>query len=492
METSGTAEAPAPFDVDGLAVDVIADILERLGLRGAAIARAVSRRWRAAAGAVLWRRLDVVADERASAAVGRGRGPRPAVDPRRPRRVAARGGGGDWRATLSLVSAVAAASGGGGGGGLGEADVACPSSSAAGAGAGANLGDLLCALAPPGAAARPALRSLALRRGGGDYEDHEVALGIGQLPRPVLFPNLESLSLDVLCRPADRPAADALALCLPRLKRLEVCCEDLYEVASGAGAFPALEHLTAKVVEDGGDAGPLLEGLASGPAARSVKEVVLGFAEGGAPRGEFELSPEAFQALPRLAALETLRGPLGVYPEVEPTDLAALAACRALRTLGELRACHEGDALAVFLRGLAGPVGLSMSLRNVELALDSKMTPAALEGLRRLARFAQGRLHLTMEVYPDKAWAAAAAAALAAAPPRRLALRVFAGQEAITGGGLLEGLAAFAGCPAGQLEVHIRAPLWDAQFRAAMNKNTSLLVARTLPSARIVEEYPSS
>eukprot|EP00741_Cyanophora_paradoxa_P017529 tig00020996_g16933.t1 len=342
---SGGAAAGAPASPFDLLPDaVLSLILERLGLRVAAAARAVCRRWRDAVEAVHWRRIELVVRGRAARAkalagllVG---AEDPEVDPAA---AAAAGGGGARRwirvaaggslrldaeyleeaeeaeleelqladergphmTALSLVRACAAASGGGLGG-LELALSPCPLVQL----------DLLTQRARP---ACPALHSLALRT---EFPSDFCAdcLQPSTLPwllRP--FPRLTSLALPECCA-LDEDAVAALARSRPRLKRLEVTLE-YYADGAALSGLSALEYLDArlqlwKLDESRGegpdvwrdiyplDPAPLVKALAAGPAARSLKELSFGTT--------VELSWASLSALRTLPALERLGGFLAV------------------------------------------------------------------------------------------------------------------------------------------------------------------------------------
>eukprot|EP00741_Cyanophora_paradoxa_P009817 tig00000147_g9510.t1 len=494
-ELAESERARAP-PIEQLPDAVLSQVLERVGLHGAALARAVCRRWRDAAEAVSWARLEVDvrsgsaehADVLALLLVG---APAPACGgaPSLRRwirvapgaslrlRVAAVSTCGLHAATLwsSGVALLAACAAAASGGGLGEVEVefrrrASPR---------ACLADLLAALAPLGAvgpdgAGRGALRRLALRSEGlrkdFGYDAFPPAPELERLLRPLAA--LERLVLPV-CSAADRPAAAALARSLPRLRELEVNLEG-YGAAGGLAALPSLECLA---VEDGAtgalrdppDAVPLLEGLAAGPAALSLKEL----------RVPALLSRAALRALPRLAALERLRGPFSVCADVGGDDLAGLGSLPALRSLGLLRLCPAGpEAAAQQLAGLAAALARSAALTDLDLRIGPPPPAAALEELAALAGAARGRLSLEMEVDLAPGRPAEVAAALAAAPPRRLALAVAVGAEALRGG-WLDGLAAFSACSAGDIEGALE----------ALAQSPAMLcgaAARALPAARFL------
>eukprot|EP00741_Cyanophora_paradoxa_P023290 tig00000254_g22497.t1 len=222
--------------------------------------------------------------------------------------------------------------------------------------------------------------------------------------------------------------------------------------------------------------GRLIEGLASGPAARSLKGI----------RCNLELTGAALRALPRLVALERLQGldlpgqSLQLGSDVKKADLAALGSCPSLKSVGPLRA-GRGDG-SPLLAGLTEAFKKTSSFADVDLWLDALPPP---KPLKALARAAGKRPCLRAD---------AAAAALADAPPRRL---VFV--AAADGGdpGRLVNLVAFADCPVDELEVIVRLDdvvdpfgLWSDREMA--RKMTRRALAAVLPSARFKfegEEY---
>eukprot|EP00741_Cyanophora_paradoxa_P016524 tig00020927_g15955.t1 len=522
-ETAASGEPEAELaPIDQLPDDILSVIFERLGLQAAAAARAVCRRWRDAAAAVLWRRLDVKlsperADELAGPLLG-GQG----VDWRWPDYsaraeimwcLAARCHEGDsrtggrwiriapgaslsleitpptddayseaWRSTLSLLTAFSAAAGAasGGGGGLGEVDVDCSCAPYC------CLADLLDALAPPGAAVCPSLRSLALR--GGESCDPDCSffyLGVDPVLRPLLFPNLESLSCRALCCFPGRPDAQALARCLPRLRRLEVEYDgEKTDIGGAAAVFPALEFLKATDVgNELADAATLLEDLVSGPAGATLTELVLEWAEGSA-----ELTSEALRALERFPALQRIQADpyLIVFSDVGGHELAALGSLPALKSLESLHLCEE-EGLAARLTGLATALERSSSLAELQLRIGTAPPREALPALARLAGAARGGLSLELEV--DLAQSAGGlaevAAALAPAPPRRLALQGDVDGTALQDGRLAR-LSAFAACSLEPIEVRLkddvlepRKTAWEAAAKALRG---------ALPSVRIVRQ----
>eukprot|EP00741_Cyanophora_paradoxa_P014881 tig00000189_g14356.t1 len=395
----------------------------------------------------------------------------------------------DWFQTaVALVAAcVAAASGG-----LGEVAIECVYLVGDAAAA---LEALLLALVPPaaGAAACPALRSFKLlchfANGSG---------GVFALPR---------------CWYVDRAAADAVGRSLPHLKRLGITLGG-FEAAGGLSGAASLEYLKAR--SGGGsagrphcpDAGPLLEGLAAGPAALSLKELCF----------EGRLSAAALRALPRLAALELLSGSLTLGPEVDRADLDALRLPPALRGLGTLRLSRElerdGAALAGALEGLAGALAAyprpSSSPPALTLIFEAAPPEAnALAGLSALARAARGQLSLELPVdlRPGRPAEAAAALSSSDAPLRNLRylkpgiihmlLLVVDVSEEAARGGWADGLSAFAGCScSGGLEIRLRAlrpydstNMYIVEEEAAghaFRLGVWAAVARALPAARIL------
>eukprot|EP00741_Cyanophora_paradoxa_P001504 tig00000492_g1456.t1 len=400
-------EAASPFR--HLPDGVLSQIFELLGLRTVAVARLMCRRWRNVAETFEWRnlelavesveQLDQIASQIASGGqecggrrwirLAPGASLRLEVDRRAGVLRASDGQKSPWEAALALASACAAASGG-----LGEVDLTCDSSGPSRS----CFGGLLGALAPPGGAACAALRS--------------------------------GLSLPVCCT-ADRASAAALAQSLPRLKRLEMSV-GRFDAVAGLASLSSLEFLQIhNEAFEPPDAAPLIEGLASGPAARSLKELFC----------VADLSGAALRALPRLAALESFCGPLGLKADAGADDVAALGSCAALKSLA----------------GLVAALGRSSSIADLELRLGTAETPPGateLEALAALAGAARGRLSLELEVDLEPGWPAQAAAALAPAPPRRLVLSATVSEPAMEGG-WLAGLAAFANCSE-DIEVRVR------------------------------------
>eukprot|EP00741_Cyanophora_paradoxa_P025286 tig00000361_g24405.t1 len=507
--------------------DILTYIFKRLDLPAAAVARAVCRRWRVEAEAILWRRLDIkLSPERADRLAGfligaqgldwseldvaerasliwqslaPGRWIRMAPDASlslevEPATEDYRSEA--WRSTLSLLTAFSAAAGAAGGaGGLGEVDVECSCASDT------CLADILDALAPPGAAVCPSLRSLALRgKSSGDPDCTVLCLGLDPVLRPLVFPNLSSLACNILCCYPGRHDSEALARSLPNLKRLEVEYDDertgvvvehsVEKAAIGlaAGVFPALESF--KAVETGGceRAGPLVEALASSNAALTLRELVLQWSSGLA-----ELPVEALRALGRFTALERLRGPFAVFPEAAGDDLAALGSLPALKSLGPVDLYEDDEALAARLDCLAAALARSSSLTELELSIGAGLTPEALAALARLARAGRGRLSLELDAELAPGRPAEVAAALAGAPPRRLVLFVYMKEEAADESGRvscerLDGLSAFAGCSAGDIEVRLCV---EGEGECEGMDAAREAVSRALPSARVVVQRVS-
>eukprot|EP00741_Cyanophora_paradoxa_P012695 tig00020616_g12265.t1 len=463
---------------DRLPDAILSQILECLGLRAAAQARAVCVRWREAAAAVLWKRLDFefsqsaeIADALAglaAACIARGDGDPGAA-------AAAPAAGRPWiRAApgasllletgvhafappttprppvnplpnaVALVAACAAASGG-----LGSVDAHFTFA----VGVGGCILGLLGALVPPGAAACPALRSLALRceehaRAPEEWEEWRLPDAFpADLGRALAaLPNLERLLLPRCCA-ADERVAEALAASLPRLRRLEINVWD--DAAAGClAALPGgLEvlalHAALSDPFDGAprEAAPLLEALAAGPSAASLKELRI-------PES-YQLCGAALRALPRLPALQRL---LHAPPVMlgGDEDLSLLGDCAALAELPALHLWPTGEGaparLAGLLAGLAAALERSTSLSGLNICIRARPPwPEALAALAALVRAAGGRHSLELEVDLAARETAEVAAALAAAPTRRLALKVSVDEAALEGG-LLAGLAAFAAC----------------------------------------------
>eukprot|EP00741_Cyanophora_paradoxa_P016527 tig00020927_g15958.t1 len=534
--TAGSGEPEAePALIDQLPDSILSGILERLGLQAAAAARAVCRRWRDAVEAIRWCRLDVKlqperADELAGLLLGgqgldwsrlddaeharaevtrwlatrcheddsRMGGRRIRVAPGASLRLEITpttedGYGEAWWYTLSLLTAFSAAAGaasGSGGGGLGEVDVDCSCAPYC------CLADLLDALAPPGAAVGPSLRSLALR--GGESCDPDCSffyLGVDPVLRPLLFPNLESLSCRALCCFPGRPDAEALARCFPRLRRLEVRYkgDPDEEIGEAMAVFPSLEYLQAMngSVQWLESPDSLIEALASGPAALSLKELVLDWSTiSRLP----DLALPTLRALDRFPALQRLQATpsFELCSSVGEADLAALGSIRALKSLGPLSLNNYQQGLSARLNGLAVAFERSSSLTDLQLLIDTAPPQEALPALARLTSAARGRLSLQIDVGYKVARYAEVAAALVGAPPRSLALRVVLFDEDVEGNqSRLEGLSAFAGCSTGDVAVHLNVrnvsmPIWRLEGRWGAVREA---VARALPTARLVRQH---
>eukprot|EP00741_Cyanophora_paradoxa_P009850 tig00001657_g9541.t1 len=419
-EGDATAGAAKQLSFDQLPDEILPQILECLGLQHAAAARAVCRRLREAAEVVVWYALDVGVRSARSADLlcgqlagapgqgleGTGRRRWIRVAPGASLRLRA-----PWVAAdglTPLLSACAAASGG-----LRGVDAEVLATSA---GLERELGGLLAALLPPGAADCPALRALSVRS---DTPYPVDALPSGPAAQflaavaPLLCPfsAIESLALPA-CWPLDRPAAAVLSARLPRLKRLDVA---LGEAEAARGVATALPGLELRIHDNQC------------------------------------LTAADLRLLPRLPALQALRGPFRFDADVRGKDVAALRECPALRSLGPLDVYPQAPAwwegfgpLPLHLSALAAALpaapDLHLALRS-SLALPAWVLPALLA----LAGAARGRLELDMEVDLAPGRPAEVAAALAPHPPRRLVLR--AGVEAgALREGRLEGLAAFAAC----------------------------------------------
>eukprot|EP00741_Cyanophora_paradoxa_P003159 tig00000681_g3068.t1 len=86
---------------------------------------------------------------------------------------------------------------------------------------------------------------------------------------PLLRPSQPRGPLAPVCCTADRASAAALAQSLPRLKRLEMSV-GRFDAVAGLASLSSLEFLQIhNEAFEPPDAAPLIEGLASGPAARS-------------------------------------------------------------------------------------------------------------------------------------------------------------------------------------------------------------------------------
>eukprot|EP00741_Cyanophora_paradoxa_P016542 tig00020927_g15972.t1 len=533
-ETAAAGEPEAePALIDQLPDDILSVIFERLSLQAAAAARAVCRRWRDVVDAIVWRRLNVKlclerVDELAGLLLGaQGLDWSQLDDAAREEVVwwlAGRGQAGDtrvggqrirvapgaslrlqlevtaatdeddsevWQSTLFLLTAFSAAAGAasGGGGGLGEVDVDCSCAP------GDCFADLLGALVPRDAAICPSLRSLALRGLESCDPDSDYSIRLGVDPEsefcslPLVLPNLETLSLFIRCSSSGRPAAEALARCLPNLKRLEffadVRKEKALAIGEAAAAFSSLEYILAYPPLDQHfeNTAPLLEGLASGPAALSLKELEL-----FCPDPQFsplKISARDLRALTRFPALLRLSSEcLAPCSGMGEADLAALGSFPALKSVG-LLALSEEEALITHLNGLTAALERPSSLTDLKLCIRTAPLREALPALARLAGAARGRLSLELEVDLAPGRPAEVAAAVAAAPPRSLTLvvdlyKIDTLKAAVAA---LDGLSAFAGCSAGSIEVRLeyygdREGVWGAVREA---------VARALPTARLVD-----
>eukprot|EP00741_Cyanophora_paradoxa_P000541 tig00000411_g524.t1 len=544
-------------------------VLEAVGFQHVTFVRLVCRRWRDAVKDVVWQRLDVVTTSRTHAdrlasLVVRAAGSADGADAAAPGdrrwiRVApgaslrlrieespyafahVRDGAGRIRfpnpterwahartrgpavlaGAASLVAACAessaAAAAGGGGGGLAELEVEL------GAPSGACVLDLLRSPALA-AAAGPSLRGLQLRSGA---DGHGPCGGFpGDFKKLLLsFPRLESLALPRCCS-AEGYAVDQIAAALPNLKQLTICLAGFEEGGGGLAALGRLEILElcrgVHADEDDADAEDrdaryLIESLADGPAARSLKELRL--------RCPASISGGALLALPRLAALERLdvtRGIVQLGADVGEEALAALGACPALRTLPALLPSpdveHEGDRdidddgdgegegeeapggygdrVAEQLAGLAAALERSSTLETLDL-LFNHVPRGALAGLGPLARASRGRLSLKMEVDLEEAEdvaraAAALAPAAAPAPPplRRLALTALVGEKALRGRWLGR-LAAFARCSAEPPEVSLNVSDSLSGEEEEVRSAIRDAVKGALPSARVNVRMPS-
>eukprot|EP00741_Cyanophora_paradoxa_P024737 tig00000293_g23881.t1 len=462
-ERSLEADVAAP-PIDRLPEELISRILESLGLEAAAKARLVCRRWRDAAEAILWRRLEVVgrrpsskidvADRIAKLLVGAGEGRRwirlaPGASLNTRLLLKAKGDGDAFSGSPSLESLISACTMASGG--LGGLDVRLRECMQC-------VPIVLHSFDPPAApaaavpAACRALRRLSIRNTYRGTLDGEMLLSFFRLHADFWgllrhFPSLECLEID-------------------------------------EGAAPGLEAAR--------DAAPLIEALASSATApHTLKEL----------RVRALLSGRALRALPRLAALEHLHVFYGLHPGVEGKDLAALGACPALRSLGPLDVCHrsriEPGRIAGRLDGLAAALGRSPSLSDLELCFH---VPPAAELLAKLAALGQsfpGRISLDVAVDLAPGRAAEAAAALAAARPRRLALVPSVGEDAVEDlSGLVDELgrlSAFAGCAIESTEVRLRVdPRGVLLFRFgdeggvyAERGAARAAAAAALPSARV-------
>eukprot|EP00741_Cyanophora_paradoxa_P002396 tig00000076_g2321.t1 len=502
MPASG-GEAPAPdltaaarsSPFDRLPEALLSHILEVNGLQAAAAARAVCKRWRAAAEAVLWNRVDVSASSEAKLnrlerllvkADGEG-GRWIRVAPGASLRVQFKGASmgdqhyqglvwslypsGCFQVAASLVAAFTSASGGLGDVVIRGLELGVP-----------DFGGLLGALVPPGSSACPALRSFSHETSTPGSVAVFVAVVLPQL-EPVLrpFPNLESLSLT--CWVVDGPSADVIAQCLPRLKRVDIGYVHS-GIAGNLAALPSLEVLRVNrtLRNQPQDTTLLLEGLASGPAARSLKELYV---------CDGPLSRADLRALPRLTALERFAARFTLDSSVGEDELAALGSCPALRSLDKIflspMDVAASASLAARLAGLAAALERSPSLADLVLALTRLPPEPALAAFERLARAARGRLSLRMTVDPASPHLAGAAAALVAAPLRRLSFSTVVSEAALEGG-LLDRFSAFAGC-AQDLQVNFGLA---REFRSKPQESTHRDTERVTASLRGALGIPAS
>eukprot|EP00741_Cyanophora_paradoxa_P020616 tig00021276_g19899.t1 len=516
----------SPFD--RLPDVVLSVICEHLGLKAAAGARGVSRRWRDAAGAVLWRRLDPGielgserADLLARLLVGaecmegdRDRsGHRRQRPPRRWIRLAPgaslrldlgeRVDVGSWKSAVALVSACAAASGG-----LGDLELLKRFVCAHDSSSPACLRDLLGVLLPT----RLALRGVALRVESAVGRSKRLrSIDVEEAFRP--FPNLESLCLPRCCV-VDQPAADALSRCLPRLKRLELrlqcgwaeeqdfeqTTDDSYETAAALAALPALERLVVQRGYDecgSWDLAPMIAGLASGPAARSVED------SPAPPCTPFRASSHSSACGDPsrylfLIVIIYLFEPSSTIPNFLALQLGRLT------TLGPLRLCprdswpRDGDeeeeeaeclAIAGCLSGLAEALAKSHTLADLELTLPADLPAVALTAFAALVREAKGRLFLEIDIdlELENPVEPELAVALASAPPSRLVLMADVDWAALDGG-KLDCLSAFAGCSTGDVEVRLDVER-EMRDRLEALEAARGAATRAFPSARLVIEY---
>eukprot|EP00741_Cyanophora_paradoxa_P025287 tig00000361_g24406.t1 len=471
----------SPFDA--LPDGVLSLVLETLGVQGAACARAVCQRWREAAEALVWSRVDLVAKsaervaQLASVLVthqrdadshrARGRrwirvAPGASLSLEMPSDPAADHDGdtsddGLWRAVLSLASACtcAAAMASSGRGGLGLVDIMITARPAAGSRCCAIASELLAALAPRDGMPAAAAKGIALHQ---PYATE--CLGpprkLDSLLRP--FPNLERLQLPCVL---DTAAAAAIARALPRLKHLHQCVRS-YQSVEPLAALASLEVLAIEVSSDrdivvGLDPAPLLEALASGPAGLSLRELCC-----------THLTCGALRVLPRFPALEQLHaGHIMTAVPVGVEDLLALGACPSLRSAKDFFLVRDeaepNASLAARLAALA-TVMEQRPLLQLDLRVDAEaLRVEEVDALATLARAAGSRLdlHLTSHLSPDAAIAAPAdvAAALAGSPPDRLSLSIFrGGGPALDDAAVLDSLrqlSVFAACFHKSIEVDI-------------------------------------
>eukprot|EP00741_Cyanophora_paradoxa_P001085 tig00000455_g1046.t1 len=396
-----------------------------------------------------------------------------------------------WGVALKLVAACAAASGAGGLGGL---ELSCQRSSSCCA------GDLLRALAPPAppgecACAQGALRYLRLT--GSDRSSYSpsgesrqcsgLPAGLEDLLRP--FPRLEVLDLPSCCT-ADASAVSALARSLPRLRELQLGFAPGLECAAGLAPLAALEILDLKGRPgDVPDLAPVLEGLAAGPAARSLQRI----------QGDGELTEFGLRALPRLTALRSLHGQYAVDGSVPAAALAALAACPSLRRVGILYLLFfgpEGEEavplLAELLAGFRAALERTTFL-HLDLSIHLPPSSSAFAALAALVRAAgPNRLDLSLDLNfrdggaglpADPAASGALCDAFLAAPPLCVAFYVTADPPAVAAG-RLAALAAFEGCSALK-DFEVRLRLGSPEEFAEAGPAAAEAVRRALPLAQL-------
>eukprot|EP00741_Cyanophora_paradoxa_P018446 tig00021070_g17809.t1 len=498
VNADGTARAAS---LDELPDGILALILGQLALHEASSVRGVSRSLRRLVEARDWSHLDVAAsnherlDQLAALLVGGGGEDSSAVGPggrwvrvapgaslrvvvkkvaQRPEPAAGRPAESQrstWEAALSLISASNAASGG-----LSsvevESELGCPSQ------AGSCTCDVLSALAPPGGAAAPQLRSFIFRKDSGLCGGRPGDLDISPLLRP--FPSLSTLALPT-CWSVGTGAANDILDCLPRLKRLEISAPSCMDF-SPIGKLSSLETLEIRADKASRDDAfyyslrSALPTLAASAAARSLRTLRCGTTT------RCKFGEESLAALPRFASLEHFGGPLEISSSIGARDVAdALASCPALRSFGPVWLYPSTlNFLAGFASALERSPLLALDIAILEPIPDHA---AALPSLAALALAARGgRLDLCLWLDLPLGRLAETAAALAAAPPRRLVLYIVPdhGGEA-PGYRIAACLSPFASCALQHLEVRL-APnhfmsLTEAVLEAA---------AGALPSARIV------